>query len=112
MNTTTQVVHFSHCTHAWLLLCTPLPTVTSADNADLNEAVTKLNLRNEMNAYVTLLCKDIIHLLQGAAREPKQKEITPTGEGVSLPDRTTLVEKCLIFYNRLLDFKYRGRCIM
>ena len=88
-------MHISHCTYAWLLLCTPLPTVTSADNADLNEAVTKLNLKNEINAYITLLCKDVIHLLELGA--------------LMVRDRPSLVEKCLTFYNLLLDFKYPGK---
>ena len=72
----------------------PFPTVKSADNTDLNEAVTKLNLRNEINAYITRLCKDVVHLLE-------------LGDGM-VADRTSLVEKCLIFYNLLLDFKYAG----
>ena len=39
-------------------------SVESAYSADLNEAVNKLNLRNEMNAYITRLCKNVIHLLE------------------------------------------------
>lgn len=85
---------------------TPLPTV------DLNTESHDEGCDQEISDGIEQLCISLLNLLEGAAREPKQKEITPTGEGVSLPDRTTLVEKCLIFYNRLLDFKYRGRCIM
>ena len=72
----------------------PLPTVESADNAELNEAVTKLNLRNEMNAYITQLCKNVINLLELC--------------DIMVADRKPLVEKCLIFYYRLLGFKYAG----
>ena len=72
-----------------------LPTVESADNAELDKAVNKLNLEDEMNAYITQLCKDIIHLLKSG--------------DILVADRTTLVEKCLIFYNRLLDFKHAGK---
>lgn len=94
---------------------TPLSTVKTASDADLDKVVTKLydeccGWRVEDD--IKQLCISLLNLLEGAAREPKQKEIIPTGEGVSLPDRTTLVEKCFIFYNRLLDFKYRGRCII
>ena len=47
-----------------------------------------------MNAYITRLCKNVIHLLELGAK--------------MVTDRTSLVEKCLIFYN-LLDFKYAGK---
>ena len=67
----------------------------SADNAELNDAVTKLNLEKEINAYIARLCKDVIHLLESG--------------DILVRDRTTFVEKCLIFYNRLLDFKYAGK---
>ena len=50
-----------------------------------------------MNAYITRLCKDVIHLLELGAN--------------MVTDRTSLVEKCLNFYNRLLDFKYAGNCM-
>jgi len=98
MSTTTQVMCTFHTAlmHAWLLLCTPLPTVESADNAELNGAVTKLNLRNEMNAYITLLCKNVIHLLE-------------LGASSMVTDRTSLVEKCLTFFHMLLDFQYAGK---
>ena len=70
----------------------------SADNAELNEAVTKLNLRNEMNGYITQLCKNVINLLElGAAMAT---------------DRTILVEKCCIFYNMLLNIKFAGTCMV
>ena len=76
----------------------PFSTVESADNADLNEAVTKLNLRNEMNAYITRLCKNVIHLLELGA--------------IMVRDRTSLVEKCLTFYNMLLNLKFAGNCMV
>ena len=63
----------------------------------MNEAVTKLNLEKEMNAYISQLCKDVIYLLELGAN--------------MVTDRTSLVEKCLIFYNKLLDFKYAGNCM-
>ena len=50
-----------------------------------------------MNAYITQLCKNVIHLLE-------------LGD-IMVTDRTSLVEKCLNFYNRLLDFKYAGNCM-
>ena len=71
-----------------------LPTVESADNADLNEAVTKLNLRNKINAYITRHCYDVLHLFQVG--------------GLMGTDRTTLVEKCCVFYNLLLNIKFAG----
>ena len=77
-----------------MTICTPLPTVESADNAELNGVITKLNLRNEINAYITQLCKDVIHLLEVRA--------------FVVTDGTTLVEKCCIFYNMLLNIKFAG----
>ena len=77
----------------------PFPTVKSADNADLNGAVTKLNLRNEINAYISRLCKNVIHLLK-------------LGASSMVADRTSLVEKCLIFYNLLLHIKFVGNCMV
>ena len=60
----------------------------------MNEAVSKLNLENEINAYITKLCKDVINLLE---------------LGIILTiDRTSLVEKCCIFYNLLLNIKFAG----
>lgn len=93
---------------------TPLSTVEAASDADLDKVVTKLYDECccwKVEDDIKQLCVSLLNLLEGAAREPKLKEITPTEEGVSLPDRTTLVEKCLIFYNRLLDFKYKGKCV-
>ena len=80
-----------------MTIITPLPTVKSVDNADLNEAVTKLNLKNEINAYITRLCKNVIHLLE---------------LGTIVTERTSLIEKCLIFYNLLLDIKFAGNYII
>ena len=74
--------------------CTPLPTVEITDNADLNEVVTKLNLENEINDYITKLCKDVINFLRFGI--------------MVMTDRTSLVEKCCIFYNRLLNIKFAG----
>ena len=54
-----------------------------------------MNLENEINAYIAQLCKNIINLLESG--------------DILVTDRKTLVEKCLIFYNRLLDFKYAGK---
>ena len=48
-----------------------------------------------MNAYITRLCKNVIHLLE-------------LGH-IMVTDRTSLVEKCCIFYNLLLDFKFAGK---
>ena len=88
--------------HTYLILawcdqwwwCTPLPTVEITDNADLNEAVAKLNLENEINDYITKLCNDVINFL---------------GFGIMVTTyRTSLVEKCCIFYNRLLNIKFAG----
>ena len=72
----------------------PLPTV---ECADVNEAVTTLNLENQINAYIIQLCNDVINLL-------KMGDIMVT-------DRTHLVEKCCIFYNLLL-FKFAGNCMV
>ena len=63
----------------------------------MNEAVTKLNLKNEINAYITRLCKDVIHLLEVGA--------------LVVADRTSFVEKCLIFYSLLLNIKFAGNCM-
>ena len=52
----------------------PFPTVKSADNTDLNEAVTKLNLKNEINAYITRLCRNVIHLLKLGADGEAERE--------------------------------------
>ena len=54
-----------------------------------------MNLKDEINAYITRLCKDVIHLLELGTK--------------LVADRTTLVEKCLTFYNLLLDFKFAGK---
>ena len=60
----------------------------------MNEAVAKLNLENEINDYITKLCNDVINFL---------------GFGIMVTtDRTSLVEKCCIFYNRLLNIKFAG----
>ena len=64
----------------------------------MDEAVTKLNLKNEINAYITQLCKNVINLLESG--------------NILVADRTALVEKCLVFYNRLLDFKHAGKCMV
>ena len=77
----------------------PFPTVESADNTDLNEAVTKLNLKNVINAYITRLCRNVIHLLK-------------LGASSMVTDRTSLVEKCLIFYNLLLNIKFAGNYVV
>ena len=77
----------------------PFPTVKSGDNTDLNEAVTKLNLMNEINAYITRLCWNVIHLLE-------------LGASSMVTDRKSLVEKCLIFYKLLLNIKFAGNCIV
>ena len=50
-----------------------------------------------MNAYITRLCKDVINLLE-------------LGDMV-ITDRTSLVEKCCIFYNLLLNIKFAGNFI-
>ena len=76
-----------------------LSTVASADNSDLNEAVTGLCLKEDISSYITRLCKDLLYLLEfDAVKEPM-------GTG-----RTTVIEKCCIFYSRLLDIKYEGNC--
>ena len=59
----------------------------------MNEAVTKLNLENQINAYIIQLCNDVINLL-------KMGDIMVT-------DRTCLVEWCCTFYNLLL-IKFAG----
>ena len=64
----------------------------------MNGAVIKLNLRDEINAYITRLCKDVIHLLEVHA--------------FVVTDGTTLVEKCCVFYNLLLNIKFAGRLSM
>ena len=81
-----------------VLISTLLSTVESADNAGVNETVTKLNLEKEMNVYITRLCKDVIHLLELGAK--------------MVTDRTRLVKKCCIFYNLLLNIKFAGNCIV
>ena len=47
-----------------------------------------------MNAYITQLCKDVIHQLELGTK--------------LVGDRTDLVEKCCIFYNMLLNIKFAG----
>ena len=61
------------------------------------------------------LCGSLLNLLEGAAEEPKQKttaEVIPQAEGVSPPDKVNFVERCFHFYDRLLNFKYAGNCIV
>ena len=96
-------------TYAYLFGCndTPLPTV------DLNTESHDEGCDQEISDGIEQLCISLLNLLEGAAREPKQKKITPTAEenhdeGVRLRDRAELVEKCFEFYDRLLDIKYAG----
>ena len=98
-----DVVHLfdihTYTSHSCMvLISTLLSTVESADNGDLNEAVAKLNLENEINAYIARLCKNVIHLLE-------------LGD-IIVTDRPSLVEKCCIFYNLLLNIKFAGNCIV
>ena len=56
------------------------------DDVDLNEA-----LRSEIGK----LCKDLIHLLEWGTEVEK----------------TSLVEKCCILYNIILNIKFTGNCL-
>ena len=95
---------------------TPLSTVEDAD--DFNEVsyddCHDCGIEDDMKQ----LCDSLLNLLECAAREPKQKKIVPAAEvnpqveGVILRDRMSLVEKCFVFYNRLLEIKYAGNCIV
>ena len=58
-----------------------------------------MNLRSEINAYITRLCRNVIHLLE-------------LGASSMVTDRRSLVEKCLIFYKLLLNIKFAGNCIV
>ena len=99
---------------------TPLPTVDDATDVDLNTESYDEGCDQEISDDIEQLCGSLLNLLEGAAREPKQKEIKPTAEvalydgvslhdeGVRLRDRAELVEKCFEFYNRLLAIKYAG----
>ena len=57
-----------------------------------------MNLRNEINTYITRLCKNVINLLELGAK--------------MVTDRKSLVEKCLVFYNLLLNIEFAGNCIV
>ena len=81
------------CTYI-VISTSPLPTVESAD---VNEAVTTLNLENHINVYIIQLCNDVINLL-------KMGDIMVT-------DRKSLVEWCCTFYNLLL-IKFAGTCMV
>ena len=90
------------------------PPVESADEAALDEALSKPygechNWR--VDDAIKKLCGNLLNLLEGAVSEPKQKEtICMQTKTVALPaDRTSFVEKCCIFYNRLLNIKYAGK---
>ena len=58
------------------------------DDADLNEALTKSCLRSE----IVKLCKNLIHLLNWGTKVEK----------------TSLVEKCCIIYDIILNIKFTG----
>ena len=78
--------------HSCMVISTsPFPTVESTD---VNEPVIKLNLEN---GYITQLCNDVVYLLK-------------MGD-IMVADRTSLVERCCIFYN-LLRIKCAGNCIV
>ena len=64
----------------------------------MNEAVTNLNLENEINAYITKLRMNVIYLLELCAKLVTDR-------------RTSLVEKCCIFYDMLLNIKFAGNCM-
>ena len=68
-----------------------LPTVKNIDDVDLNEALTRSCLRSEIGK----LCKDLIHLLEWGTEVEK----------------TSLVEKCCILYNIILNIKFTGNCL-
>ena len=76
-----------------MIYTSDLPTVQSADSTDLNEAVTKSCLRNEIAGYVEKLCTDLLHLLKLCALKI---------------DRTSLVEKCCTLYYTLINIKFEG----
>ena len=65
------------------------------NDADLNDAVTKSCLRSEIDGYIIKLCKDLIHLLGLCA----------------IIERTSLVEKCCILYDIILNIKFTGNCL-
>ena len=93
---------------------TPLSTVDVAPDVDLNTESYDEGCNQGISNDIEQLCVSLLNLLEGAAREPKQKEIKPTvevtlhDEGVRLQDRAELVEKCFEFYNRLLAIEYAG----
>ena len=105
---------------------TPLSTVEAANDTELKKAFTTSKYYDdccdhghhgrEIEDDIKQLCGSLLNLLEGAAEEPKQKstasagEVVPQAEGESPPDKESFVEKCVTFYDRLLDFKYAGNC--
>ena len=73
---------------------TPLSTVKAASDVDSNKAVAKLYDWG----IIKQLCDSLFNLLHAAGRHML----------VSHPDRTSLVEKCCIFYKILLNINFAG----
>ena len=74
---------------------TPLSTVKAASDVDSNKAVTKLYDWG----IIKQLCDSLLNLLRAAVGRHMQ---------VSHPYRTSLVEKCCIFYKILLNINFAG----
>ena len=77
---------------------TPLSTVKAASDVDSNKAVTKLYDWG-IDGNIKQLCDSLLNLLHdGVGRHML----------VSHPYRTSLVEKCCIFYKILLNINFAG----
>ena len=88
-------------------------TVETADEADLNKAITKsydASCTSGLDDLIKKLCKALLNLLASATKgDPKLKQFTSTSETVEPPAlRSTLVMKCCTFYNGLLNIKFAG----
>ena len=77
---------------------TPLSTVKAASDVDSNKAVTKLRYWG-IDDNIKQLCDSLLNLLHAAVGRHMP---------VSHPYRTSLVEKCCIFYKILLNINFAG----
>ena len=77
---------------------TLLSTVKAASDVDSNKAVTKLRDWG-IDGNIKQLCDSLLNLLHAAVGRHMQ---------VNHPHRTSLVEKCCIFYKILLNINFEG----
>ena len=78
---------------------TPLSTVKAASDVDSNKVVTKLYDWG-IDKNIKQLCSSLLNLLHAAVVGQRMH--------MSRPHRTSLVEKCCIFYKILLNINFAG----